>query len=112
MDKKWSANLVVPGTIMRVQFQYWKIKKNHVINLEKKNECCLISFDKNITYQKKNGSDDRENINDCIGNRSKTVVNFRLILNKKRRIPHALKSKSESTSTRTILGTDIESCPK
>ena len=41
-------------------------------------------------------------------NRYKTDVNFRLIKNTRRRIHHALNGKSKSSSTRDILGIDID----
>ena len=41
-------------------------------------------------------------------NRYKTDVNFRLIKNTRRRIHHALKGKSKSSSTREILGIDVD----
>ena len=40
--------------------------------------------------------------------RRKTDVNFRLIRNTRRRIHHALNGKSKSSSTRNILGIDID----
>ena len=43
-----------------------------------------------------------------VKNRIKTDVNFRLIRNTRRRIHHALNGKSKSSSTRDILGIDID----
>ena len=43
-----------------------------------------------------------------IENRIKTDVNFRLIRNTRRRVHHALKGKTKSSSTRDILGMDID----
>ena len=40
--------------------------------------------------------------------RYKTDVNFRLIENTRRRLHHALNGKSKSSSTRVILGVDID----
>ena len=41
-------------------------------------------------------------------NKRKAEVNFRLIRNTRRRIHHALNGKSKSSSTRDILGKDID----
>ena len=45
-------------------------------------------------------------------NRRKTDVNFRLICNTRRRIHHALNGKSQSISTKEILGIDIKTYKK
>ena len=45
-------------------------------------------------------------------NRYKTDVNFRLIRNTRRRFQHALNGKSKSSSTREILGIDIDTYRK
>ena len=45
-------------------------------------------------------------------NRYKTDVNFRLVRNTRRRIHHALRGKSKSSSTREILGIDIDTYGK
>ena len=42
------------------------------------------------------------------GKRINTDVNFRLIKNTRRRIHHALNGKTKSSSTRDILGIDID----
>ena len=47
-----------------------------------------------------------------IKNRIKTDVNFRLIHNTRRRIHHALNGKTKSSSTRDILGIDIDTYRK
>ena len=41
-------------------------------------------------------------------NRRKTDVNFRIIRNTRRRIHHALNGKSKTSSTREIIGIDID----
>ena len=51
-------------------------------------------------------------MNEYIENRIKPEANFRIICNTRRRIHHALKGKSESTSTRDIIGIDIETYRK
>ena len=45
-------------------------------------------------------------------NKIKTDVNFRLIRNTRRRIHHALNGKSKSSSTKEILGIDVDSYRK
>ena len=47
-------------------------------------------------------------MNEYIKNRIKTDVDFRLFRNTRREIHHALNGKLKSSSTREILGTDIE----
>ena len=47
-------------------------------------------------------------IKEYMKNRVKTDVNFRLIRNTRRRIHHALNGRSKSSSTRDILGIEIE----
>ena len=51
-------------------------------------------------------------MNEYIKNRIKTDFDFRLIRNTRRRIHHALNGKSKSSSTRGILGIDIETYKK
>ena len=51
-------------------------------------------------------------MNECIRNRIKTDVNFRLIRNTRRRFHHALNGKSKSSSTKEILGIDVDSYRK
>ena len=46
-------------------------------------------------------------MNEFIKNRIKTDFNFRSIRNTRRRIHHALNGKSKSSSTKDILGIDI-----
>ena len=47
-------------------------------------------------------------MNEYVKNRIKTDVNFRLIRNTRRRIHQAMNGKSKSSSTREILGFDID----
>ena len=51
-------------------------------------------------------------MNEYIKNRMKTDVNFRLIHNTRLRIHHALNGKTKSSSTRDVLGIDIETYKK
>ena len=51
-------------------------------------------------------------MNEYFKNRTKTDVNFRLIRNTRRRIHHALNGKTKSSSTRDILGIDIDTYKK
>ena len=72
-------------------------KKYQTINKDKIN-----LYNKNYFQHKKN------KINESRKNRRKTDVNFRLICNTRRRINHALNGKSKSSSTRDVLGIDID----
>ena len=45
-------------------------------------------------------------------NRYRTDINYRLIKNTRRRIHHALNGKSKSSSTKDILGIDIDTYRK
>ena len=47
-------------------------------------------------------------MNEYFKNRTKTDVNFRLIRNTRRRIHHALNGKTKPSSTKDILGIDID----
>ena len=72
--------------------------------------------EKNKNYQKQYFQQNREKINELrrqnVKNRLKTDVNFRLIRNTRRRIHHALNGKSKSSSSREILGLDIDTYRK
>ena len=68
----------------------------------------LDNRDRLNNYQKKYNYENKEKINLYIKNRKKTDVNFRLTCNTRRRIHHALNGKSKSSSTREILGIDID----
>ena len=78
-----------------------KQKQNHNENRDKKRE-----------YQLKNREQINSRMNRYIKNRIKTDVNFRLIHNTRRRIHHALNGKTKSSSTKEILGIDIETYKK
>ena len=64
--------------------------------------------DKINLYNKNYFQHNKNKIYESRKNRRKTDVNFRLICNTRRRIHHALKGKSKSSSTRDILGIDID----
>ena len=51
-------------------------------------------------------------MNEYVKNRIKTDVNYRLIRNTRRRIHQVLNGKSKSSSTKDILGIDIETYKK
>ena len=65
----------------------------------------MINLTKN---QLKNRDQINTRMNEYIKNRMETDVNFRLIRNTRQRIHHALNCKSKSSSTRDILGIDID----
>ena len=54
----------------------------------------------------------KKNMNNYIKSRVKTDVNFGLIRNTRRKIHKALNGKLKSTSTRDILGKDIDTYRK
>ena len=72
--------------------------------------------DRLLNKQKFYNKENRDKINtrmkEYIKNRIKTDVNFRLISNTRRRIHHALNGKSKPSSTRDILGIDIDTYRK
>ena len=74
--------------------------------------CLKSNFYKNVN--KKDGINSickvcmKNYIKEYMKNRYKTVVNFRLIKNTRRRIHHALNGRSKSSSTRDILGIGID----
>ena len=74
-----------------------KLKKYYLENRDRLN-----------IYQKKYNHKNKEKINLYIKNRIKTDVNFRLIRNTRRRIHHALNGKIKSSSTKELLGIDID----
>ena len=77
-------------------------------NREKTRKNYLENRDKIEEYQLKYRDQINTRMNECIINRIKTDANFRLIRNTRRRIHHALNGKSKSSSTREILGIDID----
>ena len=72
----------------------------------------LNNQDRLNNYQKNYNHENKEKINLYIKNRIKTDVNFRLIRNTRRRIHHALNGKSKSSSTKEILGINVDSYRK
>ena len=104
---------------MRDGFQpYCKlcIKKYYNENLVKIKKYYLDNRDRLVSNQRLYDQQNRDKINtrmnEYFKNRTKTDVNFRLIRNTRRRIHHALNSKTKSSSTRDILGIDIETYKK
>ena len=89
----------------------WRDKNPEKIKNHKK-QYYENNRDKIRSLQKKNYNEIRDviikNQNNYERNRRKTDVNFRLFRNTRRRIHHALNGKSKSSSTREILGIDIE----
>ena len=63
-------------------------------------------------YNKENRNKINTRMNEYVKNRVKTDVNFRIIRNTRRRIHQALNGKSKSSSTREILGIDINTYKK
>ena len=80
--------------------------------LKKQKQYDIENRDKKREYQLKNREQINSRMNWYIKNRIKTDVNFRLIHNTRRRIHHALNGKTKSSSTRDILGIDIETYKK
>ena len=85
--------------------------------LVKKCYRCKSNCSKNNFYKNKSKKDGvnsfckfcmNEFMNVYIKNRIKTDVDFRLIRNTRRRIPHALNGKSKSSSTKEFFGIDID----
>ena len=64
--------------------------------------------DKINLYNKKKFQHNKNKIYESRKNRRETDVNFRLFCNTRRRIHHTLNGKSKSSSTRDILGIDID----
>ena len=80
--------------------------------LQKQKQYDIENRDKKREYQLKNREQINSRMNWYIKNRIKTDVNFRLIHNTRRRIHHALNGKTKSSSTRDILGIDIDTYRK
>ena len=80
--------------------------------LQKQKQYDIENRDKKREYQLKNREQINSRMNWYVKNRIKTDVNFRLILNTRRRIHHALNGKTKSSSTRDILGIDIDTYRK
>ena len=72
----------------------------------------MKNYDKIKNYNKQYLQQNRKKINETRRlhekTKIKTDVNFRLIRNTRRRIHHALNGKPKSSSTRDILGIDID----
>ena len=77
-------------------------------NRDRVKQYYLDNRDRIKEYQLKNRNQINTRMNEYIKNRIKTDVNFRVIRNTRRRIHHALNGKSKSSSTRDILGMDID----
>ena len=69
-------------------------------------------LNKQKLYDKENRDKMNTRMNEYIKDRIKTEVNFRLIRNTRRRIHHALNGISKSSSTKKILGIDVDSYRK
>ena len=69
-------------------------------------------LNKQKLYNKENRDKINTRMNEYFKNRIRTDVNFRLIRNTRRRILQALNGKSKSSSTRDILGIDIDTYKK
>ena len=99
---------------------FYKNKKNKDGHLNECKECSknytIKNQEKIKNYRKQYFHQNKEKINEYkkqyIKNRIKTDVNFRLIHNTRRRIHHALNGKTKSSSTRDILGIDIDTYRK
>ena len=87
-------------------------KKSYKENRDKGKRYYLDNRDRIKEYQLKNRDQINTRIKEYIKNRIKTDVDFRLIRNTRRRIHHALNGKSKSSSTKEILGIDIDSYKK
>ena len=83
-------------------------KKYYNQNRDNIKRYCLDNRDRIKEYQLKNRDQINTRMNEYIKNRIKTDGNFRLIRNTRQRIHHALNGKSKSSSTRDILGIDID----
>ena len=88
-------------------------KKYYNENPDKKKRNYYLDIrDRIKEYQLKNRDQINTRMNEYIKNRLKTDVNFRLIRNTRRRIHHALNGNSKSSSTKEILGIDVDSYRK
>ena len=74
--------------------------------------CRKDSYIKNLDKIKKYNEQNRERRNTYLKNKRQTDVKFRLISNTRSRINHALNGKSKSSSTKEILGIDIDTYRK
>ena len=85
-------------------------------NADRIKEYQMKNHDKITNYNKQYFQQNKKKINETRRqyekNKIKTDVNFRLIRSTRRRSHHALNGKSKSSSTRDILGIDINSYRK
>ena len=99
--------------------------KNRKDGLQPHCKLCVNDYNKNYyvanqdrllnkqkLYNKENRDKINARMNEYFKNRTKTDVNFRLIRNTRRRIHHALNAKTKPSSTRDILGMDIDTYRK
>ena len=96
---------------VRKDTQRYRIQCRECIKLIKK-QYQTMNKDKIKLYNKNYFQQNKNKINGSRKNRKKIDVNFRLICNARRRIPHALNGKSKSISTEEVLGIDIETYKK
>ena len=82
----------------------FRAKKYYNENRDEVKQYYLDNRDRIKKYQLKNHDQNNTRMNECVKNRMKTDVDFRLIRDRRRRIHHALNGKSKSSSTREFLG--------
>ena len=87
-------------------------KKYYQENLLEIKKYYLYNRDRKKDYYLKNRDKINTRMNEYVENRIKTDVIFRLIRNTRRRIHHALNGESKSSSTKEILGIDVDSYKK
>ena len=83
-------------------------KKYYNENRDEVKQYYLNNRDRIKDYQLKNRDQINTRMNEYFKNRTRTDVNFRLIRNTRRRIHHALNGKTKPSSTKDILGIDID----
>ena len=103
-NKKWSHGLHPFCISCRKHYSNENRKKTRKYYLENR--------DKIQKYYLENRYKINTRLNDFFKNRIKTDVNFRLIRNTRRRIHHALNGELKSSSTKEILGIDIDTYRK
>ena len=85
-----------------------KQKQYYNENRDKKRKYYLDNQDRLLNKQKYYNKENRDRINIYSNNRYKTDINYRLIKSTRRRIHQALNGKSKPSSTKEILGIDID----
>ena len=110
------------GVVKLISYFYFRKDRNKFINEckscrnEKQTEWYNNNIEKKKLYDVEYRQQNKDKLNEkkriYISERLKTDVNFRLIRNTRCRIHKALKGGSKSTSSREILGIDIESYKK